>query len=87
MTIDQMIARKREEIRKNLEARSANVTELAAIRDKTEVTEADEALPADIADALKTPKDITDARGKVIYETPPATVVTWAPCGMVVSSA
>ena len=43
MTIDQMIARKREEIRKNLEARSANVTELAAIRDKTEVTEADEA--------------------------------------------
>ena len=51
MTIDQMIARKREEIRKNLEARSANVTELAAIRDKTEVTDQDEARATELRQA------------------------------------
>lgn len=54
MTIHELIARKREEIAENLAKRASNVTELASLRDKDELTAEDEARVEELRSANAT---------------------------------
>jgi hypothetical protein len=66
MTLDQLIALKREAIAAKLKERAANVTTLAEIRGKEEVTEADEAKVAEVREAnQKIDSEVRDLEVKI----------------------